>query len=184
MRIFLLPFIFIVLLILNASSFASEVISPQLKEMTGLHNETRAVQGQSPLKWSDTLAAYATQWVNHLAETQNCKMIHRPNKENSQFQQKYGENLFWSSASKTEGGEISLLNFTAKDVFTAWVIEEDYYNYQTNECEFEKDCGHYTQIVWHETKEVGCGIAICADKSQIWACNYSPRGNYLGEWPY
>ncbi|HIO96820.1 MAG TPA: SCP-like extracellular [Leucothrix sp.] len=176
----LLPFIFITLLLLNASSYASEQAS--LASMVNLHNEIRSEKSQEAIKWSASLAHYAQQWVNHLATTKNCEMQHRP--EAGKFQQIYGENLFWSSASETGEGIKSFLNFSAKDVVAAWAVEEDFYDYQKNECEFGKICGHYTQIVWHETKEVGCAIAVCPDKSQVWACNYSPRGNYIGEWPY
>ena len=175
-----IPLLFIALLMINASSFASE--TKNLSGIVSLHNELRAEKSQESLKWSGTLASYAQQWVDHLANNKNCEMKHRPNQ--GEFKQIYGENLFWSSASETEDGDISLLNFGAKEVVNAWAVEEDFYNYQTNECEFEKDCGHYTQIIWHETKEIGCAMAICEDKSQVWACNYSPRGNYLGEWPY
>lgn len=180
MKNLLLPIIFIAFLLVNTSSFSSEKAS--LSSMVKLHNDIRSEKLQDAIKWSDSLASYAQQWVNHLAATKNCEMKHRP--EQGKFQQIYGENLFWSSASKTGDGIKSFLHFSAKDVVTAWAVEEDFYDYQSNECELEKDCGHYTQIVWHETKEVGCAVAVCADKSQVWACNYSPRGNYLGEWPY
>lgn len=39
--------------------------------------------------------------------------------------------------------------------------------------------GHFTQIVWKGTTEVGCFTAECGG-SAITACNYSPPGNYGG----
>jgi len=174
-------FIFWLLLVCtNLSALEPE----QYKGIVNLHNTTRAARSQLPLKWSDDLAKYASQWVNHLASTQNCAMNHRPNKGSSSFKQKYGENLFWASPEFFNDGKIELQNINIKHVFNAWEEEKDYYNYQTNTCQPNKKCGHFTQIVWHETKEVGCAMATCSDKSQIWACNYSPRGNYIGEWPY
>ncbi|MCI5139186.1 MAG: hypothetical protein D3922_12405, partial [Candidatus Electrothrix sp. AR1] len=57
-----------------------------------------------------------------------------------------------------------------------------YYDYATNSC--HSVCGHYTQVVWRSTKEVGCGMASCNDKAQLWVCQYNPRGNMLGQKPY
>jgi pathogenesis-related protein 1 len=39
-------------------------------------------------------------------------------------------------------------------------------------------------VVWRDTKEVGCAMAICANKSQLWVCNYYPAGNMVGKKPY
>jgi len=111
-------------------------------------------------------------------------MIHRPNYGNSPFKQIYGENLFWASPEVFTDGQALLQEIDINNVFKAWAEEESFYDYQTNSCLPGKDCGHFTQIIWHETQKVGCAMAICPDMSQIWACNYSPRGNYIGEWPY
>jgi PadR family transcriptional regulator len=44
-------------------------------------------------------------------------------------------------------------------------------------------CGHYTQIVWSNTREVGCGVARDSNR-EVWVCNYNPPGNWIGERPY
>ncbi len=42
--------------------------------------------------------------------------------------------------------------------------------------------GHYTQMVWSDTTDVGCAVGDCG----MWrtVCWYGPAGNYLGEAPY
>jgi hypothetical protein len=48
-------------------------------------------------------------------------------------------------------------------------------------------CGHYTQVVWRKTRELGCGYATCKRDGflvEFWACNYSPAGNVRGQEPY
>ncbi|MDO9190699.1 MAG: CAP domain-containing protein [Sulfurimicrobium sp.] len=45
-------------------------------------------------------------------------------------------------------------------------------------------CGHYTQLVWKKTTAVGCGMAVCGSRDQIWVCQYSPAGNWAGQKPY
>ncbi len=178
--------IFITLLLINASSFASE--PAQFSGIVSSHNKVRAEYKQQPLSWSNTLANYAQQWVDHLAKTQNCEMIHRPNENGGQFQQIHGENLFWASPEVISAGANTIIKkiqrFHPTEIVKAWADEADFYDYQNNKCQAGQDCGHFTQMVWHESKQVGCAKAICPDKSQIWACNYHPRGNYIGEWPY
>jgi hypothetical protein len=44
-------------------------------------------------------------------------------------------------------------------------------------------CGHYTQIVWRNTKSVGCAVAR-GKGVEVWVCNYDPPGNYAGQRPY
>ncbi|KYO37904.1 cysteine-rich secretory protein LCCL domain-containing 2 [Alligator mississippiensis] len=54
-------------------------------------------------------------------------------------------------------------------------------------------CTHYTQIVWATTTKMGCAVNICK-KMNVWGdiwenavylvCNYSPKGNWIGEAPY
>jgi len=170
------------LLVINASSFANE--PAKFSGIIDSHNKVRTKHNLQPLSWSNSLAQYAQQWVNNLADTQNCEMTHRPNYSGGEFQQIHGENLFWASAIELAAGQNQQQQFTPIEVVKAWSEEESFYNYQTNQCQAGQDCGHYTQMVWHESQQVGCAIAVCADKSQIWACNYHPRGNYIGERPY
>ena len=175
----------LVLLIFTNSSSASE--PSQFSGIVKYHNDVRSKFQQHPLTWSNSLASYAQEWVDRLAATQSCQMLHRPNYAGEYDSEKYlqihGENLFWASAEYTNGTE-KLQILSPKEIVAAWAEEEDYYDYQSNTCQEGQDCGHFTQMVWHESRQVGCAKAICGDKSQIWACNYHPRGNYIGEHPY
>ena len=69
-------------------------------------------------------------------------------------------------------------------VVDAWGAERRDYDYASNRCAPGKQCGHYTQLVWAQTDEVGCGMAVCASRGQIWACDYRPNGNIMGRRPY
>ncbi|XP_041506688.1 cysteine-rich secretory protein LCCL domain-containing 2 [Microtus oregoni] len=54
-------------------------------------------------------------------------------------------------------------------------------------------CTHYTQMVWATTNKVGCAVHTCR-RINVWGdiwenavylvCNYSPKGNWIGEAPY
>ena len=48
----------------------------------------------------------------------------------------------------------------------------------------QKGVGHYTQMVWNNTKEVGVGIGYCKTGGIIIVASYFPAGNYVGQYPY
>ena len=141
--------------------------------MIAAHNEWRAKVGVPGLKWSEKLAGIAQQWTDHLAAT-TCSGGHSGNE--------YGENIFMASARMYSDGRHELSPKSPKDAVDAWGSEVQWYDYSTNSCHME--CGHYTQVVWKDTKEVGCAMSVCADKTQIWVCNYYPAGNMVGKKPY
>ena len=138
------------------------------------HNEARAKKGLPPLAWSKALKRYSKQWAKHLATDGKCRISH------SDTPRDYGENLaqWW-------GGTIK----NGRDAVAIWMSEEKYYDYSTNTCEANKQCGHYTQIVWRDTREVGCSTYQCPDSgkyshSTIHVCQYYPPGNWVGKKPY
>ena len=76
-----------------------------------------------------------------------------------------------------------------------WASENVDYNYAANSCPQNVSCGHYTQMVWASTTQVGCGTTNCAINTPFnppqqfpqWTytvCQYSPPGNFVGQRPY
>jgi len=135
-----------------------------VQQMLNAHNAWRSRTGVPPLTWSPQLATFAQEWANKLA--QENQFEHRKNSP-------YGENLAWAS-----GQQLS-----PERVVNMWGDEVKDYNYASNSCKSGKMCGHYTQIVWRNTKQVGCGMARGNGK-EVWVCNYNPPGNYIGQKPY
>ena len=172
-----------VLLLMTINSHAGE-FTINSAAMVKAHNELRTDVGSPKVKWSEALEAKA---VNRLKQLQKigCVMKHsRP-----------GENLFWASAEKTANKKNafgqwiwhrSVQNISEKDVVSRWASEKKWYSSKQETCNapIGESCGHYTQLVWEDTKEIGCGRSICSDKSQVWLCLYSPAGNIIGERPY
>ncbi len=144
--------------------------------MTQTHNRIRARLGIPPLRWSNRLAAIARNRAIDLAMNNNCTMRHTMSE--------LGENLFWASPVKWSDGRREPQKITAPQVAEAWAAEASNYDYSTNSCTPRAMCGHYTQMIWKDSKELGCGMAICPDKAQIWVCVYYPPGNYVGLRPY
>lgn len=137
--------------------------SPKLaEEMVRAHNSVRAGVGSDPLTWSEQLAGSAQEWANTLVR--RGQFAHRPNSN-------YGENLY-----EITGGFAS-----AEDVVDAWAGESRDYSYRSNSC--RGVCGHYTQIVWADTRRVGCAVARGHGR-EIWVCEYDPPGNWVGRRPW
>jgi uncharacterized protein YkwD len=133
-------------------------------EMLALHNGVRARVGVPPLIWSDRLASRAQDWANTLVSRN--EFFHRPNSS-------FGENLFAITGAPSSPAE----------VIDAWAGESRDYNYRSNRC--RGVCGHYTQLVWRNTREVGCAMGYSRrENREVWVCNYDPPGNYIGERPW
>jgi pathogenesis-related protein 1 len=132
------------------------------RSILAAHNSVRTRVGQPPVTWSDQLAARAQDWADTLLA--RGQFAHRPNG-------KYGENLF----------EITGAAATPERVVSEWAAESRNYDYNSNSC--RGVCGHYTQIIWGDTQEVGCAVARGRGR-EIWVCNYDPPGNWVGRRPY
>jgi hypothetical protein len=135
------------------------------------HNAERARLGIAPLRWDANLAASAQRWADALAATS--RFEHAP--ENPREPQ--GENL-WAG---TKG------YFAPEAMVDAWVREKKHFrpgvfphNSATGRVE---DVGHYTQVVWRATGEVGCARAASA-REDILVCRYAEACNYKGETPF
>jgi len=155
----------------------AEAIDPTA--IVAAHNKWRAEAGVQALSHSPKLAKSAQAWANHLKQSQHCAM-HHSNPKGS-----YGENLYWASPLMWSDGRKELRKVSPAEVIDSWGSEKADYDYARNECRIGAVCGHYTQMVWHNTSKVGCGMAICSDShEQVWVCHYSPAGNIVGETPY
>ena len=132
------------------------------EEMLAAHNVVRQQVSVPRLGWSRKLAAVAQKWADHLLATG--RFEHQANNP-------HGENLF-----EARGQEATPL-----DVVAAWAAEAYEYDYRTNTCRGR--CGHYTQLVWRTTREVGCASASRGLR-QVVVCEYSPPGNWVGQRPW
>lgn len=156
--------LFVFLFTASLSSFAQVANEEEIVSIMNRHNFWRADVGLPELKYSKELAKTANVWAKEL-KNQGCQFKHSKSP--------YGENLFKGTVGY----------YTAEDAVDAWGEEKADYNYEKNDCTPGKMCGHYTQIVWKNTTEVGCAKVIC-EGSVTWVCNYNPPGNYVNQKPY
>jgi pathogenesis-related protein 1 len=155
-------------------------------ELTGIvaaHNSWRAQVGSPDLVWSNAVAAVAQQWANELANNPGCRLQHRSFADLATLEGGLGENLYIKGASP------NLPDVTPKEVVDSWGSEIQYYDSTTHTCNAPQgdSCGHYTQVVWSTTTEVGCGFSTCVDgdfQNIISVCNYRAPGNVEGVTPF
>ncbi len=135
------------------------------------HNRERSALGIPPLRWDPELAVAARQWANRLAVTGG--FHHAP--EN--MAQPQGENLWAGTRSA----------FAVEAMVDAWVREGRYFKpgaFPNNSVTGRvADVDHYTQVMWRDTRAVGCAIARGA-REDVLVCRYSQAGNYIGERPF
>ncbi len=158
---------------------ASQAETIDANAMLAAHNTWRDKVGSGKLHYSQQLAQSAQDWANELQKHHACNMQH------SQPDGKYGENLYWASALRWSSGKREVTQVTPGMVVASWAGERADYDHASNSCKTGKVCGHYTQLVWKDTREVGCAMAVCDDsKNQVWVCRYQPAGNWVGQKPY
>lgn len=144
------------------SDSVEQVHAQAAPEWLEAHNSVRRRVGAPELAWSGRLAAAAQEWARTLIARRQFR--HSPGV-------KYGENLY----------EIRGASAVPAIVVRAWASEAGNYDYRSNTC--RGGCGHYTQLVWAATKEVGCGVARERER-EVWVCQYDPPGNITGRRPY
>ncbi|MBN1531047.1 MAG: SCP-like extracellular [Spirochaetes bacterium] len=137
------------------------------------HNRYRAELGIPGLTWSQTLAEHAQVWADHLASIGGRSLMHSQNSERPGE----GENLWMGTSGY----------YSVTQMVDTWGNEKQYYrdgvfpNVSTTGSWFQ--VGHYTQMIWRDTREVGCARAS-AGGNDIFVCRYSPPGNYMGRKAY
>lgn len=149
----------------SASTGNSSISAPLLE----VHNRYRLEVGVPQLVWSESLAAASQTWADRLATSNTF--------EHSQSNG-YGENLWKGTAGA----------FSLTEMVEAWGDEQA--DFIPNRAFPDvsttgnwADVGHYTQIVWRDTTEVGCGLAT-ANGQDVLVCRYTPPGNYQGQRPF
>ena len=156
-------------LIISLSLFLNITVSANSAQLKVLalktHNDVRAQDRQRPLQWSTDLQIISQQWVNHLAK--GCHIYHH--KGDIPF----GENLLRTP-----------YPMKMSQVARIWANEKLFYDYRHNRCQPGKVCGHYTQMVWKGTTDLGCAMQSCSNGTQIYVCSYFPAGNYVGARPF
>jgi len=135
------------------------------------HNRERSAIGVPALRWNVALEASAQRWADHLAATGAFE--HAPEDP----LRPEGENIWAGSRGY----------FSPEAMVDAWIRERRNFKpgtFPNNSATGDvADVGHYTQLVWRETHEVGCALAR-GKVEDVLVCRYAEAGNYIGERPF
>jgi uncharacterized protein YkwD len=144
-------------------------------EILAIHNDLRRQVGVPPMTWSPELAASAQAWAEQLMADN--AFGHSPARRRRRGT--IGENLHQRQAPP------GMSYATPSRAIAGWVNERNFYTYSTNTCTPGQQCGHYLQMVWADTRQMGCGMARAADaRREVWACHYYPGGIVPNQRPY
>ncbi|CAF1435524.1 unnamed protein product [Adineta ricciae] len=131
------------------------------------HNVYRRMHCVGPVKLNASLNLIAQATAEDLAARNIFQ--HSGKKFNGQWM---GENLFASSGDKPlyQKGSVPV---------AAWYGEIQYYNWANPG--FTMSTGHFTQVIWKGSTELGIGRALSQDGSKMYVVgNYFPGGNVGG----
>jgi hypothetical protein len=142
-------------------------IDPFARQLLADQNTERDRKGEQPLTWSQDLAQQAQSWADRLARED--RMYH----SDRQTRHGAGENL-WAGPAGYYG---------ADDMIDGFLAEKKHFRPgtfpQVSSTGRWEDVGHYTQIIWPGTKEVGCAVAHNRQRDFL-VCRYFPAGNVYG----
>jgi uncharacterized protein YkwD len=124
----------------------------EMQSVLDAHNAYRARHCVAPLTWSPQIAATAQRWA------ERCAPAHDANSG-------LGENLAWGTQLSGQGAA------------GLWYQEITQYNPRAA----FGPAGHFTQLIWRDSRQLGCGAAMCGDET-MWVCRYFPPGNVQGEY--
>jgi len=153
----------------------------ELREKVASGAETNGDQPSATnmmkVHWNDELAIIAQRWADQ------CTFGH--DGERSKCDGTYvGQNAYagytsWEETQDEIMGKVG-------DAVDAWYNEVENPGFDSSSIDpfvFSYGAGHYTQVVWAETTEVGCGISYYEDEgwfTNLVICNYAVGGNMQG----
>ena len=158
-----------------AATFAATAVAagesapqnPFAAELLDAHNSERDRFGAPRLQWSNKLAGEAQQWAKVLAR--EGAMRHSTQAERGGA----GENLWMGAAGV----------YPASTMVSAFAEEKRHFTPgkfpHISRTGNWRDVGHYTQVVWHGTRELGCAVAR-NNRDDFLVCRYWPAGNTYG----
>lgn len=130
------------------------------------HNLERDRVGVPRLKWSAKLAGQAQAWADNLAKSN--RFQHSVDRDGT------GENLWMGTAQR----------YSAEQMIGGFAREVRHFRPgqfpNVSMTGSWQDVGHYTQLVWRDTQEVGCAVAR-GDSNDVLVCRYFPAGNVVGQ---
>ena len=148
-----------------------------------VHNDARKEVGVQPLVWTENLEIDAKKYADYLAS----KDIFKHSGSLKEINQ--GENLYSTAYFVfQENGEKFVFENTnyLKDASISWLGEKKDYTYAKigDRKNNFSEIGHYTQMIWNETTQVGIAYSKSISGKVYVVARYYPAGNIISQFPY
>lgn len=157
------------------------------------HNDKNTNQNNDQQKQdSQAEASKLSEWEQKMLDSQNQKRSLHQDTDSLEWSddlknlaQKYADNYDCSGNMAHhnefyEIGENLAVGYDDVDAVDAWYNEIKYYDY--NNPVYQSKAGHFTQMVWKNTKKMGCAYKTCGgDLYNYIVCEYAEAGNWDGE---
>ena len=163
MKYFFLISLLFFLVKANLRNLASIDLKQIRTNILNWYNQYRKAHQVGNLVRSSDLETIAQAYSKKLANTG--VLQHSNNKYKGNYM---GENLYMTTGSSVTGN----------DAVDLWYDEVKKYNFKKQG--FSMETGHFTQLVWKNSKSLGCGVAC--KKGCFVTCNYYPAGNYENQY--
>uniref|UniRef100_G3U097 ShKT domain-containing protein n=1 Tax=Loxodonta africana TaxID=9785 RepID=G3U097_LOXAF len=148
------------------SSLSTDHPSIQM-EITNKHNDLRrkvnpSASNMLKMTWNAEVAKNAEKWAK------KCTLSHSHQNQGKTGSVACGENLFMSSDPRSWSDVIQSLYNEVKD-----------FQYGFGSIRANAETGHYTQLVWATSHQLGCALAHCPRHTfqYYYVCQYCPPGN-------
>ena len=136
-----------------------------------VHNAERARLDLPPLVWNASLASDAGDYAKVLLARGTLQHASAQNRKGD------GENLWMGTAGAWNADAMIAMFLEERRYFRAATFPDVSLTGNWS------DVGHYSQIVWRDTREVGCALDTGNGKDVL-VCRYNPAGNVPGESPF
>ncbi|KAI1445963.1 PR-1-like protein [Annulohypoxylon stygium] len=153
-------------------------------------NTYRTSYNASAVRWNSTLESFASSYLYSHAYTKLKRDGLNPNNNNSSMNasipatstieaKRDGQSCHMAHSGGPYGENLALGCSDAPSCVDMWASEVTGYDYASPG--FGESTGHFTQLVWKDTTDVGCGAVLCPGNGGWYlACEYWPRGNIIG----
>ncbi|CAM9435049.1 unnamed protein product [Sphacelaria rigidula] len=147
-------------------------VSGGMQELFDMHNAVRCMHGSASLSYSAAVAATAASYAATITNAENCgkALVHSERDDRNNW----GENLFMCGTTDL-----------SYDCYSAGMAMFNLYDEEVSNRPPSQYIGHATQILWKDTKSVGCAVDSCIKdgwRYNYLVCNYDPTGNIGGQY--
>lgn len=132
-------------------------------------NRYRSNHQVEPLSYSHEIEQISRKWVDHMAQ----KNIFEHNEHSIYKGKKMGENIASRYTSSGDG-------VTGSQIAEQWYSEIEDYDFEAHRG--RGTTGHFTQVVWKDSKELGIARSQKKDGTWMIVANFFPPGNFNNDY--